>query len=326
MGRKAFVQIPVLVGLLLMAVALPVANKLVKNNQDTRNKAAHGCTVGYVSNCIFMNADCTTRNTCEIKPIATATIKPISSPIPTNKICEEGMKDWCIYRYANCREENRCTQTPTPKTKIVEPTKGVVSECSSRGGGTCLKDCPADTRGQSYSCDVSGMRCCVPIENIPTPGGSYKLSITYNCGSQGCAWNQKAQQWVVEGEPFKTKIVCVDDSSCRFIPTPTSYAQKTCVQWKLDGSGKCIGYEIKLYHTQAEGVVCERDYASNCNINKPTNTKIPTIKVSPTSTVKKNPTPSTNGGVVIGMCETGLDYDHNGVANSLDMLKCFLDN
>lgn len=384
MKRKAFVQIPIMIGFVLMAVALPVASKLVKNNQDTRNKAAHGCTAGYVSNCIFMNADCTTRNTCDTKPVATATVKPVATAVPTNKICEEGMKDWCIYRYANCREENRCGVTPTRPVAtatirpIITPTSIPNGVCIQDGacrvagkscchstqivdtsvcsqGSRCVSANITPTKDPNRKCTPIGQckletePCCsgtisftdnscpskvrcikdssiTPTKFVPTPGGSYKLSMTYNCGSQGCSWNQKAQQWVVEGDPYKTRIVCVDDSSCKFVPTPTSYPQKTCVQWKLDSSGKCIGYEIKLYYTQAEGVVCERDYASNCNINDPTKTIIPTIKISPTSTANKNPTPTKKAGKVIGMCETGVDYDHNGVTNSLDMLKCFLNN
>ncbi|HWS48767.1 MAG TPA: hypothetical protein VN174_01790, partial [Candidatus Methanoperedens sp.] len=41
--KKGFAQIPLMIGLLLMAVAVPVATKLVQTNQDTRNKAAHIC-------------------------------------------------------------------------------------------------------------------------------------------------------------------------------------------------------------------------------------------------------------------------------------------
>ncbi len=53
--RKALAQIPVLIGLFIMAVALPVATKLVQQNQDNRNRAVlvitpppSGCTEGYV--------------------------------------------------------------------------------------------------------------------------------------------------------------------------------------------------------------------------------------------------------------------------------------
>ncbi|MBP9817555.1 hypothetical protein KBC75_02230 [Candidatus Shapirobacteria bacterium] len=47
--NKGLAQIPLLLGLLLMAIAVPVATQLVKQNQDTRNKAA-GTSVCYPSN------------------------------------------------------------------------------------------------------------------------------------------------------------------------------------------------------------------------------------------------------------------------------------
>lgn len=41
--QRGLAQIPLIIGLLIMAVAVPVATRLVEENQDTRNKAASSC-------------------------------------------------------------------------------------------------------------------------------------------------------------------------------------------------------------------------------------------------------------------------------------------
>lgn len=74
MKRKAFAQIPLMIGLLIMAIAVPVATRLVQMNQDNRNKAASStsgactegnlgtlCTNGDGKTCqLHRNSDCTT--------------------------------------------------------------------------------------------------------------------------------------------------------------------------------------------------------------------------------------------------------------------------
>ena len=362
--KRGFVQIPLLIGFVVMAVALPVANMLVQTNQENRGQAA-----------------------------AKATTAPA-------KVCVEGMLDWCTYRYKDCKTEYRCTQAPVKVTNkpvaTTVPGSSCTCPCAANiyTGSTCIGTCGQTCGGTrpitvatikpttkptnnekvqattkptikisptkvsdktcipDGSCKTYNGTCCsglnqnvgssvcsggwkcvsrdtlkiTPTKVISSSGEEYKLNMTYNCGTHKCAWNQKAQHWIVENDPYKSKIVCVDDSSCKFVPTPTSYMQKTCVQWKLDGNGKCIGYEIKLYHTQAEGVVCERDYASNCDINKPVSTIAPTIKVLISPTVAKSPTPTINWKRVVSLCQVGVDYNHDGRANSLDMLKCFFEN
>ncbi len=55
MKRKGLAQIPLILGLLVMAVAIPVATKLVQENQDSRNQAA---------GCAGINQGCSTRPCC----------------------------------------------------------------------------------------------------------------------------------------------------------------------------------------------------------------------------------------------------------------------
>lgn len=55
MQRKALAQIPLILGLLVMAIAIPVATKLVQENQDSRNQAA---------GCAGINQSCSTRPCC----------------------------------------------------------------------------------------------------------------------------------------------------------------------------------------------------------------------------------------------------------------------
>ncbi|HBP51346.1 MAG: hypothetical protein US68_C0016G0001, partial [Candidatus Shapirobacteria bacterium GW2011_GWE1_38_10] len=51
MKRSGLAQIPLMIGLLLMAIAVPVATKLVQTNQENRGKAYEAPECVYATDC-----------------------------------------------------------------------------------------------------------------------------------------------------------------------------------------------------------------------------------------------------------------------------------
>ena len=151
-------QIPLLIGLLIMAIAVPVATKLVEENQDTRNLAtscvagivntygcggtvsvsvgAYGCTNSVNTKCpadkwaqlsrtstCSCSAVCATSTACSTAnpPPATSTPKPAatSTPIPTKTCSSIYNATECGYTPGCYWYNNKCNGTA--------PTIGIVT-------------------------------------------------------------------------------------------------------------------------------------------------------------------------------------------------------
>jgi len=116
--RSALVQIPLLLGFLIMAVAVPVATKLVQQNQDTRNQAAGCGSSGTISQC-GSKGGCATGyrclpNGCSYDP-ACGGFVPTNTPKPP-------------------------TSAPT-KPPTSAPTKRPTYTCNSLGGSCVSYGC-----------------------------------------------------------------------------------------------------------------------------------------------------------------------------------------
>lgn len=192
MNKKGLAQIPLMIGLLVMAVAVPVATKLVQESQDTRNRAASvitttpppsGCTEGYVRCFNNVQQGCQNGswvfqincpNGCSgnyCKVVSTSTPRPSTStpkpPTSTPKPCinatcasdcsrSPGYTGTCVNNVCKCTLK----PTSTPPTCLnISDQFCTTGSCSSSGAtagsGTCL----------------SGQTCCKPgyVWDTPTP-------------------------------------------------------------------------------------------------------------------------------------------------------------
>lgn len=125
-----FAQIPLLIGLLLMAIAIPIVTRLVQQNQENRGHAASGCSsdamCGHTSaNCCYCMKNAqypagtcvcgcsgsptigapTAGPTSKPNPTAGPTSKPNPSTAPTNTPCGSTVcchDSDCKNKYVNC--------------------------------------------------------------------------------------------------------------------------------------------------------------------------------------------------------------------------------
>ncbi|MFA5025607.1 MAG: hypothetical protein WC503_03820, partial [Candidatus Shapirobacteria bacterium] len=185
MKRLGFAQIPLMIGLLLMALAVPVATKLVQNNQDTRNKAAYDCIGegGMVAN---GTAPCCTgleKTQCGgsgsftycycKKPAANPTVTPPTRSCVTwtwvNNVCTS--RTYTKASSLACDPSNCTKNDPTPKACIKDGSRttsallcctkvthtalgGSELVCGPTptvsGGCAATSNTPALTNGQTY--------------------------------------------------------------------------------------------------------------------------------------------------------------------------------
>lgn len=190
-------QIPLIIGLLVMAVAIPVATRLVEQNQDVRNRAASDwicqesqckanceapCTTlrvfdsntdvgrcSNVSNTKSIKIHCS--NTSPPKPIATVGPQPSPAPHPATPIPTQGTVTPITKPTATVTTKPTATATTKPAaTSVPQPTAKPTSAPS--GGTTCaskgLKTCQ-----EAYSTDQG------------CSGGQVKECVKYGCNSTG---------------------------------------------------------------------------------------------------------------------------------------------
>jgi hypothetical protein len=277
-SNSGLAEIPLMIGLLLMAIALPVATKLVQNNQDTRNRAAYECSQStYPTTSCFVSGikyawSCNTKTggwECKVTtPVATATpISPTPTVDPT--ACGNSGQACCYSGMSN----------PTCKSGLV---------CA--GTGTCLvpTSTPLPTALPTSTCGNSGQACCYSGMSNPTCKSGLVCAGTGTC-------------LVPTSTPLPTAL-------------PTSAPTKTPIPTATVATATAT----PIVTCRSIGVTCKDDTAccsGYCNLStstcsvaptvipQKTNTPVPTVRVSlsPTPTYKPGvstatPTPTKKPG------------------------------
>ncbi|MBU4265519.1 hypothetical protein KKE47_05650, partial [Patescibacteria group bacterium] len=214
-------QIPLILGLLLMAIAIPIATRLAQQNQDLRNRAAvHPyCDPAVTATCNYNGVSCQPTldgGVC----VGIPTLKPTSTPAtrygcdPQSGLCRPNSSG--IYTVSNCN--NQCvipTRIPTPvclpngtdcsaffvsnacskccnDTHYVGinlfcgpasiPTATPIPECA----GTCfVGGCTGDTHSDGNGGCGIGRVCCVAHTPVPTISGNCS-GVGGTCMLGGC--------------------------------------------------------------------------------------------------------------------------------------------
>ena len=197
-----------------MAIAVPVATKLVQENQDTRNRAATckatgaSCSTGAVPCCSgkCSGGKCVANSVSPTsRPAATATPKPSCGG--SGQWCDS---DWMCCAGLFCNSNERCqkplpTNIPTTKpspTPTPVPCKKLGQSCS--GGGCC----------SGLKCSGSGygaFTCIASVTATPTP----------SCGALGgsCISRKCCTGLVCSGGDYGDPgaFICVEPA----VATPT---------------------------------------------------------------------------------------------------------
>ena len=191
---RGIAQIPLIVGLLLMAIAIPVATKLSQESAENRGRATPPttaackiCSSGFCINsnvthclpemneCIY-NADCATctenATQCNFDGSEYWVRKCLSGVWVNQQLCSNGCDG------NNCKT---VTQVCTP------------SQCCNGGAGRCRFDGGA-CEPCEFGCDRNMCRACNPGqikcqdgELIQCESGGMGWNLVNNCGGYGCS-------------------------------------------------------------------------------------------------------------------------------------------
>lgn len=203
MKRSGLAQIPLMIGLLLMAIAIPVATKLVQDNQDTRNKAAYNdcagegvapwsgypccpglklVTVGGKTVCgsgINSSPTPATKTCISYNWVGQVCTKKTDLNWPSNKACPT----------SNC-VAGQATPIPTQSTPFCKTTLVCTCGCQATTAGGYCKTCPTatpTTGGGTCNQNYSGDSKCVgnTLTTCSYVSSVFKW-VTQDCGSLGC--------------------------------------------------------------------------------------------------------------------------------------------
>ncbi len=267
--RRGLVQLPILLGLLVMAIAIPVATKLVQENQDSRGSAASCGASGTISQC-GSKGGCATGYRCLPKGCsydpACGGFVPTNTPKPnqcTNgytrcngiqlQKCQNGnwiMVENCAYGCSNgaCKAAPTATRTPTNTPK---PTATSTPKATNTPKPTITS----------------------------TPTGCHS-GVIGKCGSQGnCATGYRC----IYGAG---KFQCSYDPACGgFVPTNTPKPNQC-----TNGYTRCNG--IQLQKCQNGNWIMVENCAYGCSNGTcqpaPTVTRTPPTNTPTPSCLKEN--------------------------------------
>ena len=202
-SQKGAIQLPILIGLLILAVALPAATRLVQQRQETREKAAYEegtggggqdiapCHLSRQSCLDVCNVGCASVGDCWYCP--SQGLVPTRAPTPTTGKDEY----FCPGGYgskASCEIALKCECKLWDTTTFPDGDIGECWKCKSDGnGGNCIPD------GQ---CDTDELSCCsgmaVPDESCTSSG--------YRC---------RPIDWVIPTSPPQACAWCTNPDYCR---------------------------------------------------------------------------------------------------------------
>ncbi len=179
-------QIPLIIGLLIMAVAIPVATKLVEQNQDTRNRAA-----------IPLPSPAPNPST----PVPT---QGTVTPIPEEQNACRRAGGWCIPTGSSC-----VNGTTTSSLSCYPPAPG---KCCIPITST---NTPAPTKPVSTNTPLPtktpGLNTPVPtkpatvLTSTPAPTSAPAMTCSWctnqnQCAASGCAWKGASSYCSVAGD------------------------------------------------------------------------------------------------------------------------------
>jgi len=196
--RKSFglAQIPLMIALLLMAVAVPVATKLVQNNADNRNMAAGSCSsvtnateCAYIPGCRWVENKCsgayptakptgTTKN-CLVKTCSKNKCVGENITVGSSKACPK----------AECVNDISCKGGVVPTGANPTSISGAGAKCNTGGGwpGICKprSECSEGSANIAYDGAACGgtLGCCgvrpsSPTNTCSSQGGYFRPIIT----------------------------------------------------------------------------------------------------------------------------------------------------
>ena len=222
MKRFGFAQIPVMLGLLIMAIAVPVATKLVQQNQENRGKAAmaepckicnssKACVSSGYSSCVTSENECNSNADCA-GTAATATKKPVASSTkaPCTPYCSSICSHGCDT--LSCTG-GHCKPAPTATTKPSYCNVELLNTSACGGGGCKATEVQQTwktaTCGTTTKC-VTSTRCSTAV----CSAGQYKCIGTVSTACLNGQWEGIKQDCKTYPGCDSTTGLCKPDQTC----------------------------------------------------------------------------------------------------------------
>jgi hypothetical protein len=187
---RGLAQIPLILGLLIMAVAVPVATKLVQQNQETRRQAAETNITCQVAGSLCNDLDCCSGLTCVTEGVGVRVCRTSTSCKPAGTTCYAN-SECCSDRCVNDGSGFKCD------APAIKPTSNPTPTGTDGGGGVnptavpptnaptvcawCTNQTQCSASGGSWSedngyCSVATDGCC----NVSGGGGGDDDGISCN--------------------------------------------------------------------------------------------------------------------------------------------------
>jgi len=270
-NKKGLAQIPLMIGLLIMAIVVPIATRLVQQNQENRGQAA--CYANYAG--CSNNASCCSGYCSGIcMPASNPTTKPVATSIPVPSCRTEGQScaniTCCNSQGLFCNSARICVKPATPTPNPCSVSSGKPSNCPCSYNNQCSSGyC-------SGVCTTPPPPTATPTNDPRQPCGSWR---TDDCSTGSCTGGQVC----INNHSIGSKCVCI---------APTATPMPTCGK---DGSycdsnqPCCSGNTCTLNECYAMptcgkvGSYCDSNQpccsGNTCTLNEcyvmPTNTPIP---------------------------------------------------
>jgi len=243
-SQRGIAQVPLILGLLLIGLALPAAMRLVRERQETRRSAAidEPCKIcvgnycrevaspphcSHSKNECSSNINCKSTPTSTPRPTARPTVRPTSAPECSGTSCE------CRRDQVYCCSSGRyiyketCSYTCRGGSCISVPTSAPTPRPTTPAGTQCIR--LYDSCQSSYDCYrlgtsrgqmdcPSGQVCCEFRTSTPTPRPTTRPTSTpYNA----CRWSTAVTACVGNCSVGTCKAIGMYRCGCVAAPTPT---------------------------------------------------------------------------------------------------------
>jgi len=242
--KSGLAEIPLLLGLMFMAIAVPLITKLTQQNLDTRNRAGYNCSdPGAVAPCSTLVC-CDGRAgvptapgspVCQCPSTPIPTITPIW-PIPTTIVFPTSTPaNRCFCVTSSCDPASSCwmgTSGPFLCPNACGPTKTPTpGACRSIGNYTCAGTCASG--GSCIADTISTCKCstCLPANTTCTLGATDPCCLPNVCRQFG-----DTDLWTCQTALSPTKTPTPTPGACRSVGNYTCAG--TCA------SGSCIADTI----------------------------------------------------------------------------------
>jgi hypothetical protein len=260
------VQIPIMIGLLLMAVAIPAVTSLVQQNQENRGRAMETCVPACGSGYVCKLGDCV--KTGITYPTAKPTVKPTDKPLAKPTVT--------TITYGECMKASNNRAILCKKVLLIDSTNcgSVGTIClnnSSCVNGVCIfipRPSPSPTINQNSR--PNGTPCVWDTECLSGACsfvGTKKQCIAKKPLNAICNIDNDCLSGVCRGEGFPNNR-CVSSANNRangdFCISNSDCASNVCSP-VTSGGNKCRAKQLNNTSCQSDNV-CASGYCSDSGI------------------------------------------------------------